>query len=509
MSEKMNIGEQSVESFDRENLEKNCEGLKNILRTLCMLEKALERLARRNYYSRSQYPEIFIEIEYNLSMIRCWIKKYKIFCNAPAFLESLGSLLALLGETIAELIEECKPNNGKRKAKKSRLAKERKNILRSIIKMNDNLFAIMETLESKTDIGYEIEKILASEFENHRIEFHLIKRKEPLSKRGCKTKIFPWSNRDSYLNIVMNRDRFKKKVIPFIEIFGHIHGHKGFCSGKSRYILRGFRSTPRKPIEKGGEQKEYPIRMVECAECGEKFSLLPSFLPREKHFDIEIIGEILRGVLLSANSALSAMDSSSLTGYRLKSKQTIYNWIEWIGNYHPAAVLNRAGAKGSGYFQEDEGFSKEPNLRTYSVVMADSESLLIWHMDYVDRVDEDSLCDSFEKFAERIGFKALGVTKDKWRASTNALKKVFRGVWIGYCHRHCLKKLYAALLEYQKATRCGDKEINEVYKKFKNVLRTAGSRTALKVRIDMMKEPALDHETVHPVIEEVKKHADR
>jgi hypothetical protein len=44
----------------------------------------------------------------------------------------------------------------------------------------------------------------------------------------------------------------------------------------------------------------------------------------------------------------------------LKSKQTILNWIAWIGTHHPATLLSRAGIKGSGYFQEDEAFEK-PN----------------------------------------------------------------------------------------------------------------------------------------------------
>ncbi|KOR33566.1 hypothetical protein TI05_00175 [Achromatium sp. WMS3] len=48
--------------------------------------------------------------------------------------------------------------------------------------------------------------------------------------------------------------------------------------------------------------------------------------------------------------------------------------------------------------------------------------------------------------------KVLGVVKDKWQAATNALKKVFHKLWIGYCHRHCLKKFREALTEYHKET---------------------------------------------------------
>jgi hypothetical protein len=117
----------------------------------------------------------------------------------------------------------------------------------------------------------------------------------------------------------------------------------------------------------------------------------------------------------------------------VKSKQTLFNWIRWLGTHHPATILTRAGVTGSGYLQEDEGFEKEPNLRTYAVIMVDPQNLLIWHADYVDHVDEKTLSGSFEKFLERTCFSILGVTKDKWKPSTGALKKVFHKIWIGYC----------------------------------------------------------------------------
>jgi len=48
-----------------------------------------------------------------------------------------------------------------------------------------------------------------------------------------------------------------------------------------------------------------------------------------------------------------------LTGNPIKSKQTIFNWLKWIGSFHPATLLERAGVSSKGYFQEDEGFQKE------------------------------------------------------------------------------------------------------------------------------------------------------
>lgn len=114
----------------------------------------------------------------------------------------------------------------------------------------------------------------------------------------------------------------------------------------------------------------------------------------------------------------------------------------WVGRLHPAEILTRAGITGSGYLHEDEGFEKEIELRTYSVVLVEPENMLVWHADYVDHVDEKSLINSFEKFLKQIKFKVIGVSKDKWKASTNALKKVTKKIWIGFCHRHCKKNFW-------------------------------------------------------------------
>ena len=491
-----------------QKIENNTKILINILRTLSLLEKALDRLARNNYHNRNQYPDLLLELETTLVLTREWIQKYKAFCVVPAFINLLGLCISNFGILISEIITEIQPENGKRSQKKSRRIREQQNIIKSINYMESNISCLAEDLNpSETPFGVQIEGSLWASFVQHITKTDHMEKKEPISKRGKKTQIFPWTDREDYLVLMNDKKRFHKEVIDKLVDYKHDAGHKPGCNGDKGYQLKGFRPTGRNVIEEGGKKRTFPIRIAKCKGCKENFSLLPSFLPREKHFCIDIIGNLLRGILLFGHSFRSALESSSLTGYKVKSKQTILNWIKWMGAYHPAAILTRAGVKGSSYFQEDEGFEKEPNLRTYSVVMVDSETLLVWHMDYVDHVDEQTLHDSFEKFVERIDFKILGVTKDKWRASTNALKSVFRGIWIGFCHRHCLKKFHNALLQYQKEIGCTAAEVKRLYKKFKEALDTAGSQGSLKARIRLMKEPAYDHPSVSPIIEEVEKNA--
>ncbi len=291
--------------------------------------------------------------------------------------------------------------------------------------------------------------------------------------------------------------------------YAHATGHKASCKGPKKYKLCGFRKNPRKTImEGGGKQETFEIRMIQCNCCGQRFSLVPSFLPREKNFGIEVIANVCEGMTLFGQSIQSAMKSLKIMGKRsVNSRQTILNWIRWMGTFHPAEILTRAGVKGSGYLQEDEGFEKEPNLRTYSVVMVDPINLLVWHADYVDHVDEKTLCNSFEKFVTKISFKIFGVTKDKWQSSTNAFKTIFHKLWIGYCHRHCLKNFRQALAIYQKDTECSSKEVTMLYKNFKKVLKTSTSKTTLGVKIKSLNDEAFSHPLLQKRVVELKENA--
>ena len=363
------------------------------------------------------------------------------------------------------------------------------------------------TKRNETIISRELEKSLFKAFEAHCRQEHEKKIRFSVSKRGGNTYIFPFAHKDGYIPFIYDRKRFKTEVVDKLGDFVHATGHLPSCKGPKKYDLAGFRSINRKTITEGGKEEEFPIPVVKCVNCHKSFSLLPSFLPREKHFEIDIIGNVVRAIVSFSQSLQGVIEASQISGRKVKSKQTILNWLRWFGTLHPAAVLTRAGIKGSGYFQEDEGFEKEPELRTYTVSMIEPESLLLWHVDYIDHVDEETLCDSFEKFAERIDFKVLGVTKDKWKSSTNALKKVFHNLWLGFCHLHCLKKFRKSLSEYQKETGCSLKKINKLYKEFKEVLDSSPSKAVLEIRISSLTDQAFKHLLLRQSLDKVIENA--
>jgi hypothetical protein len=93
--------------------------LDNVKRILTMLEKALERLLRRNYYNRNQYPEIALEIEEGINTLRGWIDDYQVYGSLPAFHLQIGLAMKELESKIGQLTAMCKPEDGKKRIKKT------------------------------------------------------------------------------------------------------------------------------------------------------------------------------------------------------------------------------------------------------------------------------------------------------------------------------------------------------------------------------------------------------
>jgi hypothetical protein len=473
-----------------------------------MLEKALGRLARQCYYDRKQYPKIFLEIENYINLIRWWLRDNEIFASAKAFYVSLGLAFETLRMMISQLWKICKPKAGKKGIKKSRRDREVEKIHQTSTSMMDNISRHIDSSKNNVHtIGIALEKGVLRSFDQTIIQ-KLQNLEDLISKRGGQTYIFPWKDKETYLDFVKDRKRFHIEVLDKLDEYTHHTGHEPDCSGPKEYQLYGYRKNPRNTIMNGGEQETYPIRMIQCKNCKKRFSLVPSFLPREKNFGIEIIGNVYRNMFRFNLSIQGAIENLKIIGKRsVKSKQTILNWTQWVGSLHPATILTRAGLNGSAYLQEDEGFEREPNLRTYCVVMVDPENQLVWHTDYLDHVDEKELCGSFENFLQKIDFKILGVTKDKWKASTNALKSVFHRIWIGYCHRHCLKHFRDALSKYRDQSKCSDKEVSRLYKKFKKVLKTSTSKINLEARIKSLDDEAFSAPILQERLEELKENA--
>jgi len=481
----------------------------NFCRCLTMLEKTLDRLARQHWFNPTQYPEMFVAIKGVIESVRAWIDTYRFFSGLPVFQTLLTAFVTTIGEQIALLIEVSRSAPGKKEVQKSLRLKQQQKLYNSIRSILGHLAQYPEKLYPlETQITEEAEKALIASFNNHCVKKYERYRRKFISCRGDKTFVFPCSDPHEYEILVRDPNQFRLKVVSKLGELRDRNGHKPDCKDDKKYKMRGFRTLTRKVVMPGGKVHEFPVRMVECVECGQRFSVIPSFIPREKHFSIEIIGQVLRDVVLFATSINGVIENvTNLCGRKIGSKQTVFNWVRWMGAHHPATLLTRAGLTGSGYFQEDEGFEKEPSLRTYSVVMVDPKDMTVWHIDYIDRVDEETLTSSFEEFVKKIDFKVLGVTKDKWKPATNAIKNVFQRVWIGFCHLHCLKKMSLVLSAYQKETKCPKKTIRILYKKYRDVLKTASSAGSMRAKLKYLDDKAFEHPLLKARIDELRDNA--
>jgi hypothetical protein len=473
-----------------------------------MLEKAIDRLIRQNFLHDNQIPVIVQTAKNTIAESRIHIQSYKHFGNVPSYITLVTTMLEELSVIVADLIKFCPCGAGQKQRSKTRKEVERHNLIHSIKKMLNRLKSYYSTKTTGTEMAEHISESFLIDFKKWCEEHIKSASVKCISGRGSQTCIFPLMDIDLYMSKISNNEWFKRKILAKIGRFVPESGHKDNCDvSKRKYRLKGYRPNNRQVIVPG-RKLDTPVRMIQCTECKKVFSVLPSFISREKHYSINLIGRVLEGVFLRGVCINYAQEMMDLTGFPVKSKQTVLNWMKWIGRLHPAELLNRSGVSSSGYFQEDEGFQKEPNLRTYVVAMVDSSSQVVWHIDYIDHVDEERLYQSFQSFVEKISFKLKGVTKDKWQASTKALKSLFEKLWIGYCHRHCLHKFKKALDEYKKSTGAEDKIINELYKKFSRVLSEARHGVNMEVKVDMLlKEEEFNHPLLKERLDELKKNA--
>ena len=377
----MSIVEEKAKEEQPKISDANAKILSNFFRFLTSLERTLERLARQRWYSEKQYSEIYFEIISAILFLRTWAEDYKIYSGLEIFQNFLTNFITGVADQISILIETSHHSPGKKKDSKTLRQRQQAEIQRSIKKMIDHLIIFSgELKEPDTLINQEIKIALAESFEKSLLkaqENH--HRKVKLSQRGEKSFIFPWDDPQKYHALVEDKNRFRSDVVEKLKNFQHDTGHKPNCKCRGIYKMKGFRKKPRKTVMPGGHKEEFRIRMVECSDCGQRFSLLPSFIPREKHFSIDMIGIVLRGIVLFSQSLNGALENSEMCGRKIKSRQTLLNWIQWAGQLHPATLLVRCGAECQGYFQEDEGFEKEPGLRTYTVVMSDPETQFLAH----------------------------------------------------------------------------------------------------------------------------------
>ncbi len=494
---------QEKQPSPQEQKQQNNDAGNNLLRTLTMVKKAIGRLVRRTYSRKADYPKVFDQLEDAIARLRAWIRTHRRLTDCVAFQVVLGDAVNTLGALIARVQDCCRPSVIPEKRQKSRRYQSYRKVCRAITTM---LVHLGQSVPVPRAWGTSLGVAFAHAFQgslDRQTGTPEIRR--TVSQRGDKTYIFPCAQVEAYLDLVDDHHRFwQEVVVDWCAHLPHPTGHHAGCPDSQHYTLSGFRPQPRKVRLPGGRQQACPIRMITCRACGAHISLLPSFLAREKHFSLEIIGHIVKKLTLRGQSLRASLEDLEILSPGGHSPQTLQDWLDWVGTLHPSDILTRTGIEGSGYFQEDEGFENESGLRTYTVAMVDPHTLLVWHLDYVDQVDEDTLVASFDAFVQHLSFKVLGVTKDKWQPSTQALKRVCHALWIEFCHRHWLKKFRQALSDYQTATQCSTRERQQLYQQVSTILETAESGVVLRLRLNALSDEAFQHPLLRVRLDDLK-----
>ncbi len=386
-----------------------------------MFKKAVIRLVRRTYVRRSQYPERVLKFEQTCARLHAWLRRYAHLWHSSIVQRLLAEFLQTLRQQYAQVLALCSPETtpSSKKGKKgkkgagSRTKHAHRECCGRIEAMFRDLDGAVEP--SATRGGGRVARAFEEAF---RTAFETIAPTPPGqssgSQRGAQTIVFPYQAPGEYGAWVQDRRRVKQEGVAKLGSVLPVHGHAPGCACQQGYRMKGFRKTPRTCWMVGGKQETFAIRMVECRDCGRSFSRLPSFLAREKHVVLEIIGHVAEQLTLVGQSLSGSLKALEMLVPGGHSRQTPLDWLAWFGRQHPAEVLTRAGIQGTGYVHEDEGFEKEAGLRTYTVAMVEPQTLLVWHLDAVDHVDEQTLCASFEDFVRHLDVTVLGVTNDKW-----------------------------------------------------------------------------------------------
>jgi len=298
----------NADGIDKSEIRNN-EILINILRVLTMLENTLNRSMRNNFYDRSQYPDNFFAIETLILSMRGWINDYNFLSGTETFSYLSTILLNELFGIINDLIDTVNLSKGKKQPSKKQKEIEKKLFRKKMDIFLDKIASEIDSLETyDTDINEQMEKFVQQSFEKYMGKEVKEKENHIVSSRGEKTIVFPCSNLDEYKKIISDRKIFKETVLNNL-CSAHQVGHKDSCEGENSFTLAGYRSNNRKVKMKDNLKHDIQIRMGKCKACGVKFSFLPSFLLREKQFCIEIIGSVVRNVLLFNSSIRSAFET--------------------------------------------------------------------------------------------------------------------------------------------------------------------------------------------------------
>ena len=169
--------------------------INDIKRTLTMLWKSLDRLARLCFHDRKQYPDVFLEIEECINVIRSWLNEMEIFHSLQYFNVTISTLIDELSGLINQLWATCKPKKGKKGISKKQRDRQSFQIIYSARSMVNSITRKLSSVKcDDSTVSIALEIGVLKHFDSSIIKNLISKAKTLISKRGNQTYIFPYNS---------------------------------------------------------------------------------------------------------------------------------------------------------------------------------------------------------------------------------------------------------------------------------------------------------------------------
>lgn len=251
--------------------------------------------------------------------------------------------------------------------------------------------------------------------------------------------VVDFGDRNSYENIIPNGKVFLELVIAYILSLGFQLVHHKYCTGGNCFTRHSHYARVR--------SGNITIWRIQCKRCKAVFTVIPSFLLR--YFSCS--AETAQKSLIAYHGGLSLENCAILFNI---SAMSLYRLICAIGKCSIPQVLCKAGVALPDHLWVDEKHTHCLENKGYIPIV--SSGHLIWHIDYVDSLEETTLQASYQAYNDEAkklepAYIPKTITHDGFRSALNALKSIFQhGTSFILCWLHACWSLGHILVSFSK-----------------------------------------------------------
>jgi len=215
-----------------------------------------------------------------------------------------------------------------------------------------------------------------------------------------------------------------------------------------------------------------------CLECEAVFTIRPSLIVQYKRYDTDA-NEKPMTLLFIAEGSYRMVSVSQALGVDTRQEGTwvalvradqmaillmaLWGSMQWLGPLSPAQLNLALGVEPPTHAIEDEKHFQECGEKAYMLIEYAPKEALIWWVDYIDSVSEDTLRDSLERLkalSERLTC-ITDATIDGWEPAQKALQGAFPGITLAECHMHALIKLGQHLATFKRQRKKAGQPVSE------------------------------------------------